>query len=238
MRRARSAVLAARLRPVRRPTPAGLGRRPSTTSAWWSRASSGSARASSDVVVARVREIAAIEGADRIRLVRRRRRRRRRSRSSAAPGTSRVGDLVPLAPVGTVLPGGFEIGRRKMQGRRLERHALLGPRARRSPTTATGCCVLTEVDGADPGLPVAEAARASSPTSSSTSPSRATGPTPGAWPASPATWRPGSASPFALPDPAPGAGRRRTGGRRSWRALAVEDPGPAARASPSGCCRR
>ena len=27
-----------------------------------------------------------------------------------------VGDLVPLAPVGAVLPGGFEIGRRKMKG--------------------------------------------------------------------------------------------------------------------------
>ena len=27
-----------------------------------------------------------------------------------------VGDLVPLAPVGAALPGGFEIGRRKMKG--------------------------------------------------------------------------------------------------------------------------
>ena len=39
-----------------------------------------------------------------------------RSRWCAGPGTSRVDDLVPLAPVGAVLPGGFAIGRRKMKG--------------------------------------------------------------------------------------------------------------------------
>ena len=69
----------------------------------------------SEVVVARVTEIAAIPGADRIRRV------------TVDAGGSEVqvvcgawnfeeGDLVPLAPVGTVLPGGMEIGRRKMKG--------------------------------------------------------------------------------------------------------------------------
>jgi len=68
-----------------------------------------------DVVVARVEEIGAITGADRI----------RRVVVEAGDGPVEVvcgawnfsvGDLVPLAPVGTVLPGGFEIGRRKMKG--------------------------------------------------------------------------------------------------------------------------
>ena len=68
-----------------------------------------------DVVVARVEEIAAIAGADRI----------RRVVVDAGAGPVEIvcgawnfseGDLVPLAPVGAVLPGGFEIARRKMKG--------------------------------------------------------------------------------------------------------------------------
>jgi phenylalanyl-tRNA synthetase beta chain len=69
----------------------------------------------SDVVVARVEEIRSIEGADRIRLV------------IANCGTGpveivcgamnfEVGNFVPMAPVGAVLPGGFEIAQRKMRG--------------------------------------------------------------------------------------------------------------------------
>jgi phenylalanyl-tRNA synthetase beta chain len=68
-----------------------------------------------DVVIARVEEITPIEGADRIRRV------------VVDDGTGpvevvcgawnfEVGDLVPLAPVGSVLPGGFAIGKRKMRG--------------------------------------------------------------------------------------------------------------------------
>jgi phenylalanyl-tRNA synthetase beta chain len=69
-----------------------------------------------DVVVARVLEIRDIPGADQIRL----------AVVDAGSGEPLevvcgawnygVGDLVPLAPVGAVLPGGFEIGRRKMRG--------------------------------------------------------------------------------------------------------------------------
>ncbi|MGH8921022.1 MAG: hypothetical protein ACRDZY_04945, partial [Acidimicrobiales bacterium] len=79
----------------------------------------------SDVVVSRVLEITAIPGADRIRRV--------VVDAGAPAGVSggasagpvevvcgawnfSVGDLVPLAPVGAVLPGGFAIGRRKMRG--------------------------------------------------------------------------------------------------------------------------
>ena len=68
-----------------------------------------------DVVVARVDEIRTIEGADRIRLV----------VVDAGNGPLEivcgamnfaVGNHVPLAPVGAVLPGGFEIAQRKMRG--------------------------------------------------------------------------------------------------------------------------
>jgi len=68
-----------------------------------------------DVVVARVLLIAPIPAADKIRLV----------TVDGGDGPIEVvcgawnfavGDLVPLAPVGAVLPGGFEIARRKMKG--------------------------------------------------------------------------------------------------------------------------
>lgn len=67
------------------------------------------------VVVARIDEIRAIEGADRVRLV----------VVDAAKGPLEivcgatnisVGDHVPLAPIGAVLPGGFEIAKRSMRG--------------------------------------------------------------------------------------------------------------------------
>jgi phenylalanyl-tRNA synthetase beta chain len=69
----------------------------------------------SDVVVARVLEIAPIPNADRI----------RRVVVEAGSGPVEVvcgawnfseDDIVPFAPVGAVLPGGFEITRRKMKG--------------------------------------------------------------------------------------------------------------------------
>jgi phenylalanyl-tRNA synthetase beta chain len=68
-----------------------------------------------DVVVARIDEIRAIEGADRVRLV----------VVDAGNGPLEIvcgatnidlGDHVPLAPIGAVLPGGFEIARREMRG--------------------------------------------------------------------------------------------------------------------------
>lgn len=68
-----------------------------------------------DVVVARIDEIRAIDGADRVRLV----------VVDAGQGPLEIvcgamniglGDHVPLAPIGAVLPGGFEIARREMRG--------------------------------------------------------------------------------------------------------------------------
>ena len=68
-----------------------------------------------DVVVARIDEVRAIDGADRVRLV----------TVDAGEGPLEivcgatnfaVGNHVPLAPVGAVLPGGFAIAERKMRG--------------------------------------------------------------------------------------------------------------------------
>jgi phenylalanyl-tRNA synthetase beta chain len=68
-----------------------------------------------DVVVAQVRKIEPIKGADKIRLI--------TVDAGAEPleivcgaWNFDVGDRVPLAPVGAILPGGFEIVRRKMRG--------------------------------------------------------------------------------------------------------------------------
>ena len=68
-----------------------------------------------DVVVARIDDVRAIKGADRVRLV----------TVDAGQGpleivcgatNFEVGNYVPLAPVGAVLPGGFEITERTMRG--------------------------------------------------------------------------------------------------------------------------
>lgn len=68
-----------------------------------------------DVIVARIDAIAAIEGADKVRLV----------TVDAGNGpleivcgatNFEIGNHVPLAPIGAVLPGGFEIALRKMRG--------------------------------------------------------------------------------------------------------------------------
>jgi phenylalanyl-tRNA synthetase beta chain len=68
-----------------------------------------------DVVVARIDDVRAIEGADRVRLV----------TVEAGQGpleivcgatNFEVGNYVPMAPVGAILPGGFAIAQRKMRG--------------------------------------------------------------------------------------------------------------------------
>jgi phenylalanyl-tRNA synthetase beta chain len=68
-----------------------------------------------EVVVALVREISPIEGADRIRRVLVDAGGRELEIVCGARNFN-VGDLVPLAPVGAILPAGLEIGRRKMRG--------------------------------------------------------------------------------------------------------------------------
>ncbi len=108
-----------------------------------------------DVVVGRVVEIAAIDGADRIRRV------------VVDDGADRVevvcgawnfgvGDLVPLAPVGAVLPGGFEIGRRKMKGT-VSNGMLCSGQELRLTEDGDGILLLNDADGVRPGQPLTAA---------------------------------------------------------------------------------
>ncbi len=102
-----------------------------------------------DVIVAKVESIAPIEGADKIRKV----------VVDAASGPVEVvcgawnfaeGDLVPLAPVGSVLPGGFEIGRRKMKGV-VSNGMLCSGRELKLSDDHEGILVLNAVEGAAAG---------------------------------------------------------------------------------------
>jgi phenylalanyl-tRNA synthetase beta chain len=108
-----------------------------------------------DVVVARVEEIAPIAAADKI----------RRVVVDAGDGPVEVvcgawnfavGDLVPLAPVGAVLPGGFAIGRRKMKGV-VSNGMLCSGRELQLSDDGEGIMVLNQVEGARPGVRFTEA---------------------------------------------------------------------------------
>ncbi len=108
-----------------------------------------------DVVVALVEGIDAIPGADRIRLV----------TVDAGQGPLEVvcgaqnfepGDLVPLAPVGAVLPGGVEIQRRTMKGA-VSNGMLCSARELRLSDDHEGILVLNDVEGARPGLALTDA---------------------------------------------------------------------------------
>ena len=94
----------------------GARRGRSRSSAWWSRAYRQSSRSWTGIVVARVLATRPHPSADRIQLV----------DVDAGDGEAlqvccgafnmKAGDLVPLATLGTVMPSGLEIGRRKMRG--------------------------------------------------------------------------------------------------------------------------
>ncbi len=106
------------------------------------------------VVVARVDQVAAIPGADRIRRV--------VVDAGAGPkeivcGATNfgVGDLVPLAPVGVTLPGGFTIARRTMKGV-VSDGMLCSGRELGLTEDHEGLLLLDDVAGAVPGAPVAE----------------------------------------------------------------------------------
>jgi phenylalanyl-tRNA synthetase beta chain len=106
-------------------------------------------------VVSRVTGIDAIKGADRIRRI-----------VVDAGGDPlqivcgafnfEVGDRVPLAPVGAVLPGGFAIGLRKMRG--VESHGMLcSGRELGLSDDGAGLLVLGEEIEGPPGTPLTEA---------------------------------------------------------------------------------
>src|SRR5579875_11346 len=111
-----------------------------------------------DVVVAKVLDIRPHPGADRIRLV------------DIDPGDGgplqivcgawnfAVGDLVPLAPVGAVLPGDFKISKRKMRGE-VSNGMLCSARELElpeDPDAADGLMILPP-DVAPPGTPLVDA---------------------------------------------------------------------------------
>ena len=108
-----------------------------------------------DVVVVRVTEIAPIEGADKIRRV--------VVDDGSGPvevvcgaWNFEVGDLVPLAPVGSVLPGGFAIGKRKMKGV-VSNGMICSGRELRISDDHEGILRLNDVEGAAPGVPLVTA---------------------------------------------------------------------------------
>ncbi len=108
-----------------------------------------------EVVVARVDAITAIDGADRIRKV--------VANAGSSPvdvvcGATNfaVGDLVALAPVGAVLPGGFAIGRRKMKGV-VSDGMLCSGRELGLTDDHDGILVLNDVEGATVGRLLVEA---------------------------------------------------------------------------------
>lgn len=102
-----------------------------------------------DVIVARVDEISAIDGADKIRRV--------IVEAGAGPvevvcgaWNFGVGDLVALAPVGAVLPGDFAIGKRKMKGV-TSNGMLCSGRELRLSEDHDGILVMNDRPGAVPG---------------------------------------------------------------------------------------
>ena len=108
-----------------------------------------------DVIVARIDEVTAIEGADKV----------RRVVVDAGEGPLEIvcgatnfelGDLVPLAPVGAVLPGGFEIARRKMRGV-TSNGMLCSGKELGLGEDHSGRLLLTETPGAVPGKGIVEA---------------------------------------------------------------------------------
>jgi phenylalanyl-tRNA synthetase beta chain len=108
-----------------------------------------------DVSVARICEISAIDGADRI----------RRVVVDAGADTVEVvcgawnfavGDLVPLVRAGGVLPGGVEIARRPMRGV-VSDGMLCSGRELALSQDGDGLLLLTDVEGAVPGQALTEA---------------------------------------------------------------------------------
>jgi phenylalanyl-tRNA synthetase beta chain len=108
-----------------------------------------------DVVLARVLTIDEIKGADKIRLI--------TVDAGAEPlevvcgaWNFEVRDRVPLAPVGAILPGGFEIERRKMRGVWSNGMLCSGKELRLSDDSAGLLVLGAEVPG-DPGTPLTQA---------------------------------------------------------------------------------
>ena len=107
-----------------------------------------------DICCAKVLDIQPIDGADKVREI----------TVDAGDGplgivcgawNFAVGDVVPLAPVGAVLPGGFAIAKRKMRGV-TSNGMLCSAREIGLGADTGGLMLLTDLEGATPGRNVAE----------------------------------------------------------------------------------
>jgi phenylalanyl-tRNA synthetase beta chain len=108
-----------------------------------------------DVVVSRVLELGPIEGADKIQRVMVDAGHEPLEIVCGAKNFA-VGDRVPLAPVGAVLPGGFEIGLRKMRGV-VSNGMLCSGRELGLSDDGAGLLVLGDDVVGEPGTPLTEA---------------------------------------------------------------------------------
>ena len=109
-----------------------------------------------DVVVSRVLEISAIKGADKIRRVLVDAGLDEPVEIVCGAHNFEVGDRVPLAPVGAILPGGFEIGQRKMKGVVSNGMLCSGSELGLSDDAA-GLLILGDEAPGEPGTPLMEA---------------------------------------------------------------------------------
>jgi phenylalanyl-tRNA synthetase beta chain len=109
-----------------------------------------------DVVVSRVLDISAIKGADKIRLVLVDAGLDEPVQIVCGAHNFEVGDRVPLAPVGAILPGGFEIGQRKMKGVVSNGMLCSGTELGLSDDAA-GLMILGDEAPGEPGTPLMEA---------------------------------------------------------------------------------
>ena len=154
---------------------------------WWSKAIERVGAGLGDVVVARVAAIRAHPDADRIRLVDVDARRGEPLQIVCGAWNFAVGDLVPLAPVGAVLPGDLQISRRKMRGQWSNGMLCSGALELPAPGGPTDGLLILAPGLAAPGTTLVDALelRPDVVFDLDISP---TAPTPCAWQAWPATW--------------------------------------------------
>ena len=141
---------------LRSPTTSGRCATRSTTSGLVVEAIEHVGEGLGDVVVGRVLEIRPIKGADKIRLI-------IVDGGGAEPleivcGATNfeVGDRVPLAPVGAILPGDFEISQRKLRGVTSNGMLCSGKELGLSDDGA-GLLILGDESPGEPGTPIMEA---------------------------------------------------------------------------------
>jgi phenylalanyl-tRNA synthetase beta chain len=109
-----------------------------------------------DVVVSKVLEISPIKGKDRIRLVKVDAGRGEPLEIVCGAHNFEVGDRVPLAPVGAILPGGFEIAARPMGGV-VSNGMLCSGRELGLSDDGEGLLILGDEALGEPGTPLTEA---------------------------------------------------------------------------------